>query len=243
MSYPPPAPIYDDIENGLDATVTLLSDQERFSASSHELPYFHPEKTSWLERLQDALQDKFESRKRRASWRELLLAFSATSVLALLLFFAIAVRPNNETQAVDIRIITNSSYLLSPLVLAGLRYNAFNMSDLRLDSTQHPVEATSLSIKSLGLLLDPPKSLFWNTKHTGLFAPPKFDVVWTWVNGSDPVHHVAITKAESQLMKHQRQLLNTRSSIHHSDRSYEPTIAEVAAAVMRRQTMSPKLYR
>lgn len=69
--------------------------------------------------------------------------------------------------------------------------------------------------------------------------PPKFDIVWTWVNGSDPLHREALTEAERKHIAQKRAEQWKRSG----GPLVEVSPEEVDAAIRERVSTSPKLYR
>lgn len=104
----------------------------------------------------------------------------------------------------------------------------------------------SIPLDALDVLFDP--SSLSRNGSSGSRLPPnmetfsnertKFDIVWTWVNGSDPLHRKALAGAERSALV-QRRALEKRSGMPF----VEPTAAELDAAIIVRTAVAPKLYR
>jgi len=65
-----------------------------------------------------------------------------------------------------------------------------------------PLSRSELSDEIPSALFDPPsRSDDHKSPHpAGGIFPPKFDVVWTWVNGSDPLHQKTIMESEKKMV-------------------------------------------
>lgn len=90
---------------------------------------------------------------------------------------------------------------------------------------------------------------------------PKFDVVWTWVNGSDPLHADALSEAEKTGLIHKKRVARRRllglDNEKHVEARLEryplemseeededtPSAAELELATIERRATSAKLYR
>jgi len=87
-------------------------------------------------------------------------------------------------------------------------------------------------IAASGFRLPPDLEAFFN-EHT------TFDIVWTWVNGSDPLHRQALADAEKSALTQRRRALEERSGLPF----VEPAAAEINAAIIARSVTAPKLFR
>lgn len=87
-------------------------------------------------------------------------------------------------------------------------------------------------IAASGFRLPPDLEAFFN-EHT------TFDIVWTWVNGSDPLHRQALADAEKSALTQRRRALEERSGLPF----VEPAVAEINAAIIARSVAAPKLFR
>jgi hypothetical protein len=98
--------------------------------------------------------------------------------------------------------------------------------DILFDPSSLPRVAAS------GFRLPPDLEAFFN-QHT------TFDIVWTWVNGSDPLHRQALEDAEKSALTQRRRALEARSGLPF----VEPAAAEIDAAIIARSVAAPKLFR
>lgn len=136
----------------------------------------------------------------------------------------------NESYSVRYALIPFFPEASSPRITFGPQSPPQNIPYGALDALFDP---SSLSHEApSGLQLPPDIEAFFN-------RPTKFDVVWTWVNGSDPLHRQALAEAERLVLIRRKRAMEKRSG----EPIVEPNVAEIEAAVSARASVAPKLYR
>lgn len=105
-----------------------------------------------------------------------------------------------------------------------------------------PFEALDALFDPSSLLKKTASGLRLSSNVNAFFTKPtKFDVVWTWVNGSDPLHRQALAEAEKEHFVRRKRDVQRQSDLGAS--SLQPTTSELDVLIKARASSSPKLYR
>ena len=256
MAPPPYQKLYDDIEHGVELSDRSSGDEgSSDSEPAHDLPFLSryrfrtPFFSSESHRYLPLKPLPAQLTKRRWLFALPLLMFCLSTGY----IFKYSSNPDELFSSVD---EITSYFPISSLLLWPRPGNADDQPSLQYYAIPFPAPAspvpqsppTQYPSEILETLLNP-SSLPGHAVESGaplsqeaqifFSVPTKFDVVWTWVNGSDPLQNEAMSRAEEARIAAKNNHGKPRSGAPYAP----PSKRELELALESRQKSAPKLFR
>jgi hypothetical protein len=259
MTRPPYEKLYQDIEEGLAVELDELSASSSDPCdddSVHDSPPFLSYRSHWLYgRFSPSQYNLLNTIKGHTAphrrWILIVpLALFCLSTIAFLIWSSTMTKVfQNVEDAASFFGLSSILVWLRPgngnpgLSYAFVPYDPLAPSPAALQSPASPY-----LFEILGILLDPSRLPADRSSGNPLLSrnaahyfniPTKFDVVWTWVNGSDPLHQAALAEAEAARLHKKR-----HEDWRRDGGALEPiTERDIDEALQVRQATAPKLFR